>query len=101
MWRDQANYWETMSQHHKAERDTARKIADSAMLESDQLRSKCSRLEMELDKYKWRPIETFDRRMFSVMTGGIPDSTEVVKYKGDIPEWAAMWTALPSIPRKT
>lgn len=77
-WRDRANYWETMSRHHEAER---------------------VRLEMELDKYKWRPIETFDSRMFSIMTAGIPDSCEVVKYKGDIPDWAAMWTAVPPIPR--
>jgi hypothetical protein len=54
---------------------------------------------MELEKYKWRPIETFDNRMFSIMSTGIPDSAEVVKYKGDVPEWAAMWTALPPIPR--
>lgn len=101
MWRDQANYWETMSQHHKAERDTARKIADSAMLESDQLRSRCRKLEKELEKYRWQPIDTFDRSMFSIMTTGIPDSTEVVKYKGEVPEWANMWIALPPIPRKT
>lgn len=77
-WKDKANYWETMSRHHEAERE---------------------RLGMELEKYKWRPIETFDHRMFSVMTTGIPDSCEVVKYKGDVPEWAAMWTSLPPIPR--
>lgn len=67
--------------------------------ERDTWRDKAKRLEMELEKYKWRPIETFDNRMFSIMTTGIPDSAEVVKYKGDVPEWAAMWTALPPIPR--
>jgi hypothetical protein len=69
------------------------------MEERDTWRDKAKRLEMELEKYKWRPIETFDNRMFSIMTTGIPDSAEVVKYKGDVPEWAAMWTALPPIPR--
>lgn len=98
-WRDKANYWETTSQHHKAERDEARKIAESAMFESDQLRSRCAKLEMELDNYKWRDIETFDNRMFSIMSVGIPDATEVVKYKGDIPEWSRLWMPLPPLPR--
>lgn len=96
---EKANYFETMMEHYKAERNVARKIADSAMLESDRLRAQCGRLEYELEKYKWQPIDTFDRRMFSIMTTGIPDSCEVVKYKGEVPDWAAMWTSIPPIPR--
>lgn len=77
-WIDKANYWETMAKHHEAKRDEA---------------------EKELEQYSWKPIETFDRRMFSLMTTGIPDSTEVVKYKGEVPEWAQLWMSLPPIPR--
>ena len=47
-----------------------------------------------IEEHEWRPIETFDRRMFSMMTNGTPDCTEVVKYKGDIPDWATYWRPL-------
>lgn len=35
---------------------------------------------------KWKPISTFDSRMFSLMTNGTEDCTAVVKYKGHVPE---------------
>ena len=38
--------------------------------------------------------------MFSIMSSGIPDSAEVVKYKGDVPAWAAFWMPLPAIPKE-
>lgn len=47
----------------------------------------------------WKPIETFDGSMFSLMSSGIPDCTEVVKYKGEVPEWAKWWMPLPSVLR--
>lgn len=37
--------------------------------------------------------------MFSIMSSGIPDSAEVVKYKGDVPAWAKFWMPLPAIPK--
>jgi uncharacterized coiled-coil DUF342 family protein len=76
-WRDRANHWETMATHHREEREE---------------------LKNKLEKYRWKPIEDFDRRMFSLMSTGIPDSTEVVKYKGEIPDWAAVWTEVPPLP---
>lgn len=46
----------------------------------------------------WIPICQFDRRMFSIMTNGTPDTTEVVKYKGEIPGWAKYWKPLDDMP---
>lgn len=40
------------------------------------------------------PFRPFDHRMFSVMSDGTPDSTQVVKYKGTVPEWATHWRPL-------
>lgn len=48
----------------------------------------------------WQPIHTFNGEMFSIMSSGIPDSAEVVKYKGDVPAWAAFWMPLPAIPKE-
>lgn len=42
----------------------------------------------------WQTIDTFDHRMFSVMSNGTPDGAEVVKYKGEVPEWATHWKPL-------
>ena len=50
-------------------------------------------------KMVWRSINTFDGSMFSLMTNGTPDTTEVVKYKGAIPEWATHWMPLPEGPK--
>jgi len=50
---------------------------------------------------KWKPISTFDSRMFSLMTNGTEDCTEVVKYKGHVPEWATYWQPLPDMPDGT
>ena len=50
---------------------------------------------------KWKPISTFDSRMFSIMTNGTPDCTEVVKYKGCLPGWATYWRPLPEMPDGT
>jgi hypothetical protein len=77
-WIDKANYWETMAKHHEAKRDE---------------------VEKELEEYDWKPIETFDRSMFSLMTTGIPDSTEYVKYKGEVPDWPRFWAKVRPIPR--
>ena len=78
-WRDKANYFETTMQHYKA---------------------KCQELEKKLDDYSWRPMETFDHRMFYIISTGIPDSCEVMKYKGDIPDHGVIWMPLPPIPRE-
>ena len=51
---------------------------------------------VQTDVY-WRPINTFDHRMFSLMSNGTPDTCEVVKYKGYLPEWATQWCPLPYI----
>jgi len=47
----------------------------------------------------WRPIEAFNGEMFSIMTNGIPEGTEIVKYKGEVPAWARWWMPLPTTPR--
>jgi hypothetical protein len=47
----------------------------------------------------WRPIEEFNGDMFTLMTNGTPDCTEVVKYKGEIPSWALWWKPLPQLPK--
>ena len=47
----------------------------------------------------WRPIEEFNGDTFTIMTNGIPEGTEVVKYKGEIPAWARWWMPLPTTPR--
>ena len=46
----------------------------------------------------WEPIETFNGGMFSIMTNGLPEGTEVVKYKGEVPGWATHWRPLPRLP---
>ena len=46
----------------------------------------------------WLPISTFDNRMFSLMSDGTPEGTEVVKYKGEVPDWAKWWMPLPILP---
>ncbi len=45
----------------------------------------------------WLPIETFRTYspMFCLVTGGNADMTEVLKYKGEIPEWVTHWMMLP------
>ncbi len=43
---------------------------------------------------EWKTIDTFDGSMFSVMTDGTIDNTQVVKYKGYIPDWARYWKPL-------
>ena len=50
---------------------------------------------------KWKPISTFDSRMFSIMTNGTVDCTEVVKYKGYVPEWATHWRPMLEMPDGT
>ena len=47
----------------------------------------------------WRPIEEFNGEMFTIMTNGIPEGTEIVKYKGEVPTWARWWMPLPTTPR--
>jgi len=47
--------------------------------------------------YIWQPISTFDSELFTLMSDGTPDGTEVIKYKGTIPEWARLWMPLPSL----
>ena len=51
--------------------------------------------DMAILELYWRPIESFDNRMFSLMSNGTPDTCEVVKYKGEIPAWATQWCPLP------
>ena len=48
----------------------------------------------------WQPIHTFNGSMFSIMSNGIPDSAEVVKYKGNVPAWAAFCMPLPPVPEE-
>lgn len=48
----------------------------------------------------WQPIHTFKGAMFSIMSSGIPESAEVVKYKGNVPRWAKYWMPLPVIPKE-
>jgi len=49
---------------------------------------------------EWRPISEFDDRMFSIMSDGTPDGTEVFKYKGHVPEHFIEWMPLPAGWRK-
>ena len=51
------------------------------------------------EKDEWQPIETFDSRMFSIMTNGTVDGTEVVKYKGYVPDWAKYWRPMVEMPK--
>lgn len=46
---------------------------------------------------KFYPIETFDGRMFSIMSDGTPDCSEVFKYKGEIPDIYTMWSPMPNM----
>ena len=51
-------------------------------------------IQIALDNLVWKPIEEFDGSMFSIMTDGTPDRTEVIKYKGFIPDWAKYYKPL-------
>lgn len=44
---------------------------------------------------QYRPISEFDGRMFSIMSDGTPEGTDVFKYKGHVPERFIKWAALP------
>ena len=55
--------------------------------------------EQEPAATSWLPIEKFNGETFSIMTNGLPDCTEVVKYKGTVPQWARWWKPLPALPR--
>lgn len=46
----------------------------------------------------WRKIETFDNRMFSLITDGTPDGTYIFKYKGWVPDNATHWKPLDTMP---
>lgn len=46
------------------------------------------------DILSWKDIDTFDSSMFSIMSDGTPEGTEVVKYKGEVPSWAKYWMPL-------
>lgn len=57
-------------------------------------------LDKQHEKFiEWIPISEFDHRMFSIMTNGTPDCTAVVKYKGEVPEWATHWKPLDDMPK--
>jgi len=57
-------------------------------------------LKRQIKNAQWQPIDTFDQRMFSIMTNGTPDGTEVFKYKGYIPEKFTHWKPLLDMPEE-
>lgn len=58
------------------------------------------RLRELVKKSEWEPIDTFDNRMFSVMSDGTPEGTEVFKYKGfGVPDYFKFWKPLGSLPK--
>jgi hypothetical protein len=67
---------------------------ESALKRQDELEFKIAQMS------DWQPIDTFDHRMFSIMSNGLEDYSEVVKYKGEVPEWALLWHPFPPINRK-
>lgn len=41
--------------------------------------------------YNWHKIDTFTGDMFTILSDGTPEGTEVYKYKGNLPSWATHW----------
>jgi len=52
----------------------------------------------ELEKaQEWQPIETLNE-VFSIVTDGTLEGTDVFKYKGALPEGKTHWIPLPKLP---
>ena len=60
----------------------------------EELTKENTTLKAELAKYDWQPIDTHNGKMFIVVSQGTPDTAEVLKYKGEIPDWVTHWKIL-------